>query len=175
MNPNNSTRMNPFCYQVTEPTVLLLRGVNGSGKTEYSKKVSALVKESVVLSTDNFFTKDGVYVYDASKVPEAVQFVLEKLKELFEKKTQFIVIDDKHLTVDEMKPYINLAKEKSYNVTVVDIQTPWATRENECAKRTKKSKLDEIKKDIEKMKKTADISESLKKVYPKTRFMYSYI
>jgi predicted kinase len=174
MNSNISTRMNPYCYQVTEPTILLLRGVNGSGKSEYAKKVSALVKDSVVLSTDSFFTKDNVYSFDNSKMTEAILSVLEKLKELAEKKTQFIIIDDNHITVNEMKPYIEFAKDKAYQVTVVDIQTPWVTRPTECAKRTKKCKVEKIKEDIEKMKKT-EVTESLKKVHSKVRSMYSYI
>jgi len=52
--------------------VWLIRGVQGSGKTELAEKLTGLYQSPVILAADDFFTRpDGSYHFVASLVGEA--------------------------------------------------------------------------------------------------------
>lgn len=51
-----------------EKKLFLMRGMPGSGKSTLAKKLAG--QGGVVYSTDDFFMKNGQYVYDAKMIGE---------------------------------------------------------------------------------------------------------
>ncbi|KAM9449648.1 NEDD4-binding protein 2 isoform 2-T2 [Clarias gariepinus] len=117
--------------------LVLLRGAPGSGK---STLASALLQQNpggVVLSTDEYFTHDGVYRYEPTVLGEAHAWNHQRAKEAFEKNLTPIIIDNTNLQSWEMKPYVALAQKHKYRVLFREPNTWWKTKPRELEKRTK--------------------------------------
>ncbi|OXB58068.1 hypothetical protein ASZ78_008408 [Callipepla squamata] len=52
-------------------TLLLLRGLPGSGKSTLARQLKCDYPSAVVLSTDDFFSRNGVYVFDPDFLEDA--------------------------------------------------------------------------------------------------------
>jgi predicted kinase len=97
----------------------VLRGVSGSGKTTFIKK---LPKNSVVHSTDSFFYKGKKYRFDFSKLGIYHQKNLNNfIRSLKENKIN-VIIDNTNLVFKHVKPYIKEAKKRGYKVILVDFK-----------------------------------------------------
>ncbi|KAF5902290.1 NEDD4-binding protein 2 [Clarias magur] len=117
--------------------LVLLRGAPGSGK---STLASALLQQNpggVVLSTDEYFTHDGVYRYEPAVLGEAHACNHQRAKEAFEKNLTPIIIDNTNLQSWEMRPYVALAQKHKYRVLFREPNTWWKTKPRELEKRTK--------------------------------------
>ncbi|KAK3507445.1 hypothetical protein QTP70_020638 [Hemibagrus guttatus] len=116
------------------------------GNNEYHNAVvfldlrSAMLEQNpggVVLSTDEYFTHDGVYHYDPHLLGEAHAWNHRRAKEAFEKGLTPIIIDNTNLQCWEMKPYVALAQEHKYRVLFREPNTWWKTKPRELEKCTK--------------------------------------
>ena len=99
--------------------VVLLRGVSGSGKSTYTRKN---YKNSIVCSADHFFTINGQYTFNPSKLGEAHQacikkFVLRCTNEDFNDDT--LIVDNTNLTVAEIAPYVQVALAFGHQVEII--------------------------------------------------------
>jgi predicted kinase len=160
-------RMNPFSYKITEPTIIILRGVSGSGKSYYANKLKSLIQN---------YKTEVVYPYET-----------QKLKDI---NSEVIIIDDTNISISKIEPYINLAKEKSYQVFVIDINTPWSLNVKECLKKSSYKNINIITEQINEMKQTISeppkyeededapvvlrFGDKMKKLYNKIKYMTAY-
>jgi len=96
--------------------VYILRGVSGSGKSTFTKKI----KNSVVFSTDNFFYKNKKYKFDLKKLKEFHLRNFEEFKNSLKKRKRNIIVDNTNLIYKYVRPYIDEAKKEGYKVILVD-------------------------------------------------------
>ena len=91
-------------------TVKILRGLPGSGKSTYAKRIAGGVNDRI-FSTDNFFYVNGEYKFDRSKLGEYhnrnFENFIKALDEYNSSDYAVFVIDNTNLTYSEMKRYID--------------------------------------------------------------------
>ena len=145
---------NDFPFLVHDPTVayikrskviFIMRGLSGSGKSTTVNLIKAKYRRAIVCSADNFFySSDGVYHYDHSKLGEAHNYCQSLTKLSCEKNKHVLVIDNTNIKRWEMKYYFGLAAQFNYVVVVVLPRTWWRFEPAELAKRNKHGVCEEV-------------------------------
>jgi predicted kinase len=114
-------------YNILKPTLFLVRGIPGSGKSTFAKHIW---NEYAVCEADKFFhnKETGEYNFDASRLKEAHEWcrneVETKMKD-HQVNPQFypeIVVSNTFTQEWEMKTYIDLAKKYGYQVTTLIVE-----------------------------------------------------
>lgn len=107
---------------LSKKTVVILRGLPGSGKTSFANILVWSSKDSVICSADHYFVKpNGNYEYDRDKLPDAHFYCKNKfLKAL--NKSDLIIIDNTNCHKKDMAFYEKKAKENGYQVFHVVIE-----------------------------------------------------
>lgn len=104
------------------PTLILVRGLPGSGKTTLAEMMT-----DTVLSADQFFIdNEGAYNFDESKIAEAHQWCIAKTRrhmtpDWMGHRTENVAIANTFTQRWEMEPYISMALELGYRVTVISL------------------------------------------------------
>lgn len=106
--------------------VIVMRGVPGSGKTDYIKKH---FPEAWICSTDRFFMlKEGVYRFDGANLGIAHGECLREFTRAVAiaslgGKTEFdvIAVDNTNITVAEMAPYCALAQAYGHELLLITL------------------------------------------------------
>lgn len=105
-------------------TVLINRAVPGSGKTTFAKNIFATVSSAglsiAVHSTDEYFMRDGRYVFDISMLGEYHRRNLAAFKESLAKGTDLVVVDNTNLHPWETEPYTNAARAAGYQIILMN-------------------------------------------------------
>ncbi|XP_027692126.1 NEDD4-binding protein 2 isoform X2 [Vombatus ursinus] len=137
-------------YQVQEPpashtvrrktpyvgqTLVLLRGLPGSGKSFLARKLLEENPNGIILSSDDFFYKNGQYQFDGNLLGEAHEWNQKRAKEALEKKVSPVIIDNTNLQAWEMKPYIILSQKYKYKIHFREPDTWWKFKPKELARR----------------------------------------
>ncbi|XP_018591553.2 NEDD4-binding protein 2 isoform X1 [Scleropages formosus] len=117
--------------------LVLMRGAPGSGKSALARSILQQNRGGVVLSTDDYFVRDGRYCYDQSVLSEAHEWNQKRAKEAFEKGVSPIIIDNTNMQSWEMKPYVALALQYKYKVMFREPDTWWRFKPRELERRTK--------------------------------------
>jgi hypothetical protein len=91
------------------PTIIILRGISGSGKSTVARKIQELYGSQVVIcSADKYFaTPEGEYQFDASRLSEVHMLCRQSVFQALEDKSQkrVVVIDNTHSTFLEYAEY----------------------------------------------------------------------
>ncbi|XP_073699114.1 NEDD4-binding protein 2 [Garra rufa] len=117
--------------------LVLLRGAPGSGKTTLANALLVQNPGGVVLSTDDYFTRNGQYYFEPNLLGEAHEWNHQRAKEAFEKGQTPIIIDNTNMQCWEMKPYVAMAQKHRYKVLFREPDTWWKTKPRELEKRTR--------------------------------------
>ena len=94
--------------------LIIVRGVSGCGKSTFARKIA-----DVVCEADEFFMHDSVYDFDATKLAQAHAWCKQQVQRHMLNKVSRIAVSNTTTTQKELKPYLDLAEQYSYNVTVV--------------------------------------------------------
>jgi predicted kinase len=98
--------------------LILMRGITGSGKSTLAKQ---LVDQGQIFSTDDYFMVDGKYNFDASLLGIYHNKNVNRAKDAMISGVSPVVIDNTNLTLRDMRPYLELAKEFDYDIEVAQI------------------------------------------------------
>ncbi|NWS68431.1 N4BP2 protein, partial [Crotophaga sulcirostris] len=134
-------RESPVCHMkrqkmhLTGQILVLLRGVPGSGKSYLARTLLEDNPGGVILSTDDYFYKDGQYHYDPDCLGEAHDWNRKRAKEAFEMRISPIIIDNTNIQAWEMKPYVTLAQQFKYKVMLREPDTWWKSKPKELERR----------------------------------------
>jgi uridine kinase len=90
-----------------EKALIILRGLPGSGK---SSLASLIADDENICCADDFFTNDGVYKFDKTKLSEAHSWCQTKARLRMVNGNTPVVIANTCTTEKEMAVYIELAK-----------------------------------------------------------------
>jgi predicted kinase len=89
--------------------MILIRGLPGSGKSTLAREIAE--KESaVILSTDDFWMKDGKYQFDVTRLTEAHEWNQQRAQDALSEGWS-VVIDNTNVLREHMRPYEKMAKE----------------------------------------------------------------
>ncbi|XP_061840363.1 NEDD4-binding protein 2 isoform X1 [Nerophis lumbriciformis] len=117
--------------------LVLLRGAPGSGKTTLARAFLEHNRGGVVLSTDDYFTREGRYQFDSTAVGEAHEWNHQRAKEAFERGANPIIIDNTNMQGWEMKPYVAQALKHHFKVLFREPDTWWRHKPRELQRRCK--------------------------------------
>ncbi|XP_051994079.1 NEDD4-binding protein 2-like [Xyrauchen texanus] len=117
--------------------LVLLRGAPGSGKTTLANAMLEHNPGGVVLSTDEYFTRNGPYHFEPNLLGEAHEWNHQRAKEALKKGQTPIIIDNTNIQCWEMKPYVAMAQKHMYKVLFREPDTWWKTKPRELEKRTR--------------------------------------
>merc|ERR1719250_532802 len=106
-------------------TMIIMRGMPGSGKSTIVRKLKELYPEASSCSADDYFLQCGSYVFDRTKLKDAHQFSQAKAEELCRNLTRLVIIDNTNVKRWEMTPYFKTAANHRYTVILVEPRTPW--------------------------------------------------
>ncbi|ESO93933.1 hypothetical protein LOTGIDRAFT_96590, partial [Lottia gigantea] len=115
--------------------LVLLRGLPGSGKSYLAKYVYNLLGNGIVLSTDDYFIKDGVYEYDPNELSTAHIWNKQRAINAMEARINPVIIDNTNTKVWEMKPYAKSAIQNNYCIVILEPDTHWKFKPRELQAR----------------------------------------
>lgn len=105
--------------------VIICRGLSGAGKSTRAKELQALYTalgiSTVICSADDYFMKDGVYVFDRNLLGKAHAACQDKFRKAVDNGINAVIVDNTNLTAKECRPYVIYGREKNYNVSLETI------------------------------------------------------
>ncbi|XP_043918864.1 NEDD4-binding protein 2 [Protopterus annectens] len=119
----------------TGKVLILMRGVPGSGKSTLARTLLEHNPDGIILSTDDYFSKDGKYVFDNNLLSEAHDWNRKRANEAFMKKISPIIIDNTNIQGWEMKPYVSMAIADRYRIVFREPDTWWKYKPQELERR----------------------------------------
>uniref|UniRef100_A0A914W373 NEDD4-binding protein 2-like 1 n=1 Tax=Plectus sambesii TaxID=2011161 RepID=A0A914W373_9BILA len=124
------------CFKQQHKTLIMMRGLPGSGKSHLARNIKNYSFNGQIFCTDDFFyTSDGAYLFDPSKLPEYHARNLNNVRDAVGKHMSLIIVDNTNVLGVHMKPYVSLAAENGYEVYFIEPGTTWKFNASECAKR----------------------------------------
>uniref|UniRef100_S4RX56 Smr domain-containing protein n=1 Tax=Petromyzon marinus TaxID=7757 RepID=S4RX56_PETMA len=118
--------------------LFLLRGLPGSGKSTLARNIKEQGPNGVILSTDDYFVKNGTYCYDPSVLGEAHEWNHKRVREArdaMDAGMSPIIIDNTNTHSWEMRPYVAMALQRKYKIVFKEPETPWKFKTRELEKR----------------------------------------
>jgi predicted kinase len=114
-------------YNVLNPTLFLIRGIPGSGKSTFANHIW---NNYAICEADKFFhdKETGKYNFDASKLKEAHEWCRNEVETRMkdhQSNPQYypeIVVSNTFTQEWEMKSYFDLAKKYGYQVTSIIVE-----------------------------------------------------
>ena len=120
-------------YHTLNPTLFLVRGIPGSGKSTFAKHIW---NEYAICEADKFFhnKETGEYNFDASRLKEAHEWCRNEVEtrmkdhQVNHQYYPEIVVSNTFTQEWEMQAYIDLAKKYGYQVTTLIVENRHGNR-----------------------------------------------
>ncbi|NWV10471.1 N42L1 protein, partial [Ptilonorhynchus violaceus] len=90
---------------------------------------------AVVLSTDDYFLENGVYIFEPDFLEDAHKWNQKRAHKAMKNGKSPVIIDNTNIHAWEMKPYVMMARENRYEVTFQEPDTPWKFNVQELTRR----------------------------------------
>ena len=97
-----------------------MRGLPGSGKSTLAKKLT-----KNVYSADDYFIKDGKYLYDYSKIAIAHEWNKDRIRASLEKGVSSLAVDNTNTSAWEMRDYVKMGIKYDYDIVLVEPDTDY--------------------------------------------------
>ena len=97
-------------------TLILMRGLPGSGKSTKAKKLAG--EQGLVFSTDDFFMVKGEYAFDPKMIGEYHERNHERAAVAMKEEKPLIIIDNTNIKLWEMRKYVESAEQYGYEVRI---------------------------------------------------------
>lgn len=112
-----------------QPTVVILRGIPGSGKSSLGRDIQAICKDRgvkcVVCSADLFFENPRGYEFDVKKLDRAHKASQQAFNAATkDRKTRLIVVDNTNTQRWEYEPYETVAQHRGCAIEILEMHCP---------------------------------------------------
>lgn len=104
------------------PTLYLIRGVPGSGKSTFANKLFSAAIVSEIYEADTFFIKDGKYQFDATKIAAAHRWCQSEVHAALSDGMN-VAVSNTSTTEREVETYAKIAEECGAKFVSVIIET----------------------------------------------------
>lgn len=104
-----------------EKTLLIMRGLPGSGKSSLGRVIKEFSKECTVCSADDYFIKNGEYKFDKDLLEQAHLNCYYKVIQGMKFSDKLIIVDNTNSTKSEYAKYKKAATEHKYKIVVLEI------------------------------------------------------
>lgn len=112
-------------------TLTLIRGLPGSGKSTLARALKGLSFGAKHFEADQFFTTpNGVYRFDATKLPDAHKWCFDRAKEAIMRGHHNVIVSNTFTTKKEMQPYVELADVLGANLQIILCQADFGSTHN---------------------------------------------
>ncbi len=103
--------------------ILILRGLPGVGKSTLAEVLTAINKDSVVLSSDDFFydKTTKIHNFDKEKIQDAHKWNFDRYKKSIESRVPVIIVDNSNIKNFHYHLYLDYGQRHNYLVSVVTI------------------------------------------------------
>lgn len=105
--------------------VFVLRALPGAGKTELANFLAnslASDKGAVVLSSDDFFfSKEGRYDFDATRITDAHKWNFQRFKQAIDDGIETIIIDNSNIKQFHYYQYVDYGQRHDYQALILTI------------------------------------------------------
>lgn len=98
-------------------TLYIIRGLPGSGKSTYARKMLEEYKHLKHFEADMYFYQNGHYIFDALKLNAAHAWCLQQVKTHLEQ-GESVIVSNTFTQLWEMKKYIDLARRVGADIVV---------------------------------------------------------
>lgn len=107
--------------------MIILRGVSGSGKSELAQLLLQMWRRSnedpaTICSADQFFGTSDDYRFNPKQLGQAHAWCQNKAFCACNDGLELVVIDNTNTQRWEFQPYMDMAEEFGYRVTVIEVQ-----------------------------------------------------
>lgn len=102
--------------------LIINRGIPGSGKSTSAKK---LAPKEQIFSTDDYFMKNGKYIFDGKKIGVAHEWNTDRVDKAMQSELSPIILDNTNIRKGDFKRYLQLAKAHGYEVSYNLPESPW--------------------------------------------------
>ena len=107
----------------------IVRGIPGSGKSTFAKKMISKKMADAYYEADMFFERNGKYQFDPSKLRQAHEWCQNQvMKALSEGKT--VIVSNTFTRIPEMLPYVNFCKKNHIPFQVIRLTTNFGSIHN---------------------------------------------
>lgn len=120
MNPRGLSSL--ICKEITMKTLIVIRGLSGSGKSTIASLICSGNEDRLMISSDDYFTsEDGVYSFDFTKLKEAHEWCKSEVASAMDEEWGVIVVHNTFTRKWEVDPYLNLASKNAYQVQILSM------------------------------------------------------
>lgn len=107
-----------------ERLIIIMRGAPGSGKSYKAQQLSEQTGGKIFAS-DDFWMMNGEYQFDPSRIAEAHQWNMNRVREAAERGDSVIIVDNTNTRDYEVKPYVLIANEYGYRIKFEEPDSSW--------------------------------------------------
>jgi predicted kinase len=144
---HSMTAISHIIKTISTPTVFIMRGISGSGKSTVASKINELVNNSqlktkfqtnnvsemaisglpdlplvLIASADQYFQRDGSYEFDIRQLQDAHEYCQSKVVNAMLESVPVLIVDNTNVKYAEMAYYLEAAKQHGYRTIVVELR-----------------------------------------------------
>lgn len=138
-----------------KPTLLIIRGAPGAGKSTIARALINSVLFDAYIEADNYFQVNGKYEFNINLIQEAHDYCFNSALEQM-KRGRNIIISNTNTRKRDYQKYLDLAEKYGYNIQVMTLQGPWKSEHDVPETTVKKMKARLANLLIEESKSIAD-------------------
>lgn len=111
----------------TQKSLVILRGVPGAGKSTFAELIAG-GNTDIICCADDYFMKDGKYMWNRNEIGNAHAACREKCAALIEKSAPLIVVANTNVKDSEFSDYIKMGEDAGYKVFTVIVENRHGNR-----------------------------------------------